>query len=414
MYRQNLRKNVADLFRIHVVASPDIRSPVHEVGNTTFFHITHENLYLVAVSKANVSVAVIFEFLYKLANLGKSYFGRFTEESVKNNFALIYELLDEVLDFGYPQNTETNTLKMYITTEGITTEKAIKEDSSKITIQATGAISWRQPGIKYRKNEAFVDVIENLNVLMSSNGDVLRSDINGQIMVRTFLSGMPECKFGLNDRLMMEVLEEKGARKSASKATTGTVQLEDCQFHQCVRLGKFESDRTISFIPPDGEFELMRYRAIENIDIPFRIHSIVTEIGKSKVDYQIAVKSLFPSKLFASNVVIRIPTPSNAINVNLRSSHGRCKYEPSENSVIWKVSRFTGGHEYVLSGDVNLTLMTEQKSWTRPPIHVSFSILMFTSSGLVVRYLRVFEKNNYNSVKWVRYITKAGNYEVRI
>jgi hypothetical protein len=38
----------------------------------------------------------------------------------------------------------------------------------------------------------------------------------------------------------------------------GAVELDDCQFHQCVRLGKFDSDRSISFIPPDGEFELMR------------------------------------------------------------------------------------------------------------------------------------------------------------
>lgn len=36
------------------------------------------------------------------------------------------------------------------------------------------------------------------------------------------------------------------------------VEIDDCQFHQCVKLGKFDSDRTISFIPPDGEFELMR------------------------------------------------------------------------------------------------------------------------------------------------------------
>ena len=27
---------------------------------------------------------------------------------------------------------------------------------------------------------------------------------------------------------------------------------------QCVKLSKFETERAISFIPPDGEFELMR------------------------------------------------------------------------------------------------------------------------------------------------------------
>lgn len=36
--------------------------------------------------------------------LFKSYFGgEFSEQSVKSNFVLIYELLDEVMDFGYPQ-----------------------------------------------------------------------------------------------------------------------------------------------------------------------------------------------------------------------------------------------------------------------------------------------------------------------
>lgn len=90
---------------------------------------------------------------------------------VKNNFVLIYELLDEILDFGYPQNSETDTLKMYITTEGVKSEQAVREDSAKITIQATGATSWRRADVKYRKNEAFVDVVENVNLLMSSKGE---------------------------------------------------------------------------------------------------------------------------------------------------------------------------------------------------------------------------------------------------
>ena len=29
-------------------------------------------------------------------------------------------------------------------------------------------------------------------------------------------------------------------------------------FSQCVKLSKFETERAISFIPPDGEFELMK------------------------------------------------------------------------------------------------------------------------------------------------------------
>ena len=45
------------------------------------------------------------------------------------------------------------------------------------------------------------------------------------------------------------------------------IEMEDVNFHQCVRLSKFETDRTISFIPPDGAFELMSYRLNTQVSI---------------------------------------------------------------------------------------------------------------------------------------------------
>ncbi|KAF8443546.1 Mu homology domain-containing protein [Terfezia claveryi] len=409
---------LSDVFRIQVISNAQVRSPILTLGSTTFSHVKHENIYIVGVTKSNANAALVFEFLYRLIALGKSYFGKFDEEAVKNNFVLIYELLDEILDFGYPQNTETDTLKMYITTEGVKSERAI-EDSSRITMQATGALSWRRADVKYRKNEAFVDVIEDVNLLMSAQGTVLRADVNGQIVMRAYLSGVPECKFGLNDRLLLDgdgltrPSGNKGGQK-ATRAAAGSVTLEDCQFHQCVKLGKFDTDRIISFVPPDGEFELMRlYRATENVNLPFRVHAIVNEIGKTKVEYQVAIRANYGAKLFATNVIIRIPTPLNTANISTRTSQGKAKYEPSENYIVWKIARFTGQSEYVLSADATLTSMTNQKAWSRPPLNLSFSLLMFTSSGLLVRYLKVFEKSNYSSVKWVRYMTRAGSYEIR-
>jgi AP-2 complex subunit mu-1 len=109
-----------------------------------------------------------------------------------------------VLDCGYPQNSEVDTLKLYITTESVRSKRAILEDLAKITIQATGAISWRRDDIKYKKNEAFIDVIESVNLLLSVQGNVLRADVSGQILMRAYLSGTPECKFGLNDRVLLE------------------------------------------------------------------------------------------------------------------------------------------------------------------------------------------------------------------
>ena len=67
--------------------------------------------------------------------------------------------------------------------------------------------------------------------------------------MRAYLSGTPECKFGLNDKLVIDKNE---------RGVSDAVELDDCRFHQCVRLDEFDSQRTISFIPPDGEFELMK------------------------------------------------------------------------------------------------------------------------------------------------------------
>jgi len=46
----------------------------------------------------------------------------------------------------------------------------IQEESSRITTQATGATSWRRGEVKYKKNEAFVDVVETINLSMSAKG----------------------------------------------------------------------------------------------------------------------------------------------------------------------------------------------------------------------------------------------------
>ena len=65
-------------------------------------------MWICAVTKDNINAATVFEFLNRIVNVMQSYFTKISEENIKNNFVLIYELLDEILDFGYPQNTEVN------------------------------------------------------------------------------------------------------------------------------------------------------------------------------------------------------------------------------------------------------------------------------------------------------------------
>lgn len=93
-FRSDCRPRLADIFRIQVISNVNVRSPILTLGSTTFSHIRHENIYLVAVTKSNANAALVFEFLERLRGLGKAYFGKFDEEGVKNNFVLVYELLD--------------------------------------------------------------------------------------------------------------------------------------------------------------------------------------------------------------------------------------------------------------------------------------------------------------------------------
>ncbi len=63
--------------------------------------------------------------------------------------------------------------------------------------------SWRPEGIVHKKNEIYIDVIEDVNVLFSAKGTILRTDVSGVIKLKCLLSGMPECKLGMNDKLLM-------------------------------------------------------------------------------------------------------------------------------------------------------------------------------------------------------------------
>ncbi|KAG8929794.1 hypothetical protein FRC00_001414 [Tulasnella sp. 408] len=159
----------------------------------------------------------------------------------------------------------------------------------------------------------------------------------------------------------------------------------------------------------------MKYRCTRDVNLPLKVMPTVVEHGRTKVEYNVTVRTNFSSKLYATEIALRIPTPLNATKVDAKYQHGKAKYTPSENVLLWKIPRMQGGTEATLTAIADLTSTTNQKPWARPPIDVDFQVLMLTASGLSVRYLKVFEKSNYHSVKWVRYLTKAsGTYQIRI
>ncbi|KAE9607386.1 putative clathrin adaptor, mu subunit [Lupinus albus] len=443
LYRDDVGGNMVDAFRTHIMQTKELGvCPVRQIGGCSFFYMKISNVYIVIVVSSNANVACAFKFVVEegpsnfsklmqimmcwllrlewleahcAVALFKSYFGgAFDEDAIRNNFVLIYELLDEIMDFGYPQNLSPEILKLYITQEGVRSpfsSKAADKAVPNATLQVTGAVGWRREGLVYKKNEVFLDIVESVNLLMSSKGSVLRCDVTGKVLMKCFLSGMPDLKLGLNDKIG---LEKESQLKSRPTKSGKTIELDDVTFHQCVNLTRFNAEKTVSFVPPDGEFELMKYRITEGVNLPFKVLPTIKELGRTRMEVNVKVKSVFSAKMFALGVVVKIPVPKQTAKTNFTVTSGKAKYNASIDCLVWKIRKFPGQTESTLSAEVELiSTMTEKKSATKPPIQMEFQVPMFTASGLRVRFLKVWEKSGYNTVEWVRYITKAGSYEIR-
>jgi AP-1 complex subunit mu len=99
--------------------------------------------------------------------------------------------------------------------------------------------------------------------------------------------------------------------------------MEDVKFHQCVRLARFESDRTNSFIPPDGEFELMSYRILKPVNPLVWVEAAVEAHRGSRVEYLVKVKGQFKRRSTANNVEIFVPIPYDADSLMV-TGRSRC------------------------------------------------------------------------------------------
>ncbi|KAG5138083.1 hypothetical protein JHK82_022814 [Glycine max] len=400
---------------------PQSQDPVVYDNGVTYLFIQHSNVFLMMATRQNCNAASLLFFLHRIVDVFKHYFEELEEESLRDNFVVVYELLDEIMDFGYPQYTEAKILSEFIKTDAYRMEV-----TQRPPMAVTNAVSWRSEGINYKKNEVFLDVVESVNILVNSNGQIIRSDVVGALKMRTYLSGMPECKLGLNDRVLLE---------AQGRTTKGkSIDLEDIKFHQCVRLARFENDRTISFIPPDGSFDLMTYRLSTQVKPLVWVEAQVEKHSKSRIEIMVKARSQFKERrplymylllqttqenLFystATNVEIELPVPADATNPNVRTSMGSASYAPEKDALIWKIRSFPGGKEYMLRAEFHLPSIVDEEATPerKAPIRVKFEIPYFTVSGIQVRYLKIIEKSGYQALPWVRYITMAGEYELRL
>mmetsp|Transcript_10929 Transcript_10929/g.32342 ORF Transcript_10929/g.32342 Transcript_10929/m.32342 type:complete len:492 (-) Transcript_10929:468-1943(-) len=393
----------------------------------SYVHVKRNGLIFGCSTARNVSPCTVIELLSRIAKVFKDYCGTLSEEAIRKNFILLYELLDEMIDYGYPQVTRTENLKSFIYNEPIVVSP-VANTGSMVNPKTVSASAVHKPVISSvtekgrktnlsanQKNEIFVDILERLNVLFSNNGYVLNSTIDGCIQMKSYLAGNPALRLALNEDLVV-------GRQNSPGGGYGSVILDDINFHDCVNLSEFEYAKTLQFLPPEGEFALLNYRTTGEFTPPFRMYPSIEETGPKMIELSLLVRAEMPDKHFGANVSIEVPLPrctssaSCTLITSPKAAGVSAEYISQDRKVVWSFKKLPGGSEQTLR--VKVTLNQACTSHIRRevgPINMDFEIPMYNVSGLQVKYLRIAEDMpGYTPYRWVRYVTQSNSYVCRL
>jgi len=392
----------------------------------SYLHVKRNGLIFGCATARNVSPITIVELLSKIAKVFKDYCGTLSEEALRKNFILLYELLDEMIDYGYPQITQTENLKLFVYNEPIVVapvastgtmvnpKTAAASAVHKPVIAAVNSNGKKNASTTNQKNEIFVDILERLNVLFSNNGYVLNSSIDGCIQMKSYLAGSPELRLALNEDLQIK-------KNGDPTSTYASVTLDDIIFNNCVNLTEFENGRTLSFIPPDGEFVVLSYRMTGEFRVPFRVFPAIEETSPTTIEISILIRAEIPDNHFGANVSVEIPLPRTTTTASctmLTHSPGpaSAEYVSQDRKILWTMKKFPGSTEQTLKVKVTFSSpCTTQLRKEIGPINLNFEIPMYNVSNLQVRYLRIAEGiPGYSPYRWVRYVTQSSSYVCRL
>jgi AP-4 complex subunit mu-1 len=420
-YRGDVPKDAPETFLRKVVEKTET-SPIFQVDGVNFMCVRKNGLFFLCTTVHNMSPAFVIELLTQLTKVCKDYIGVLNEESLRKNFTLIYELVDEIMDFGYPQCAATADLQAFVFNEAAPVSTA-KENKLLPTLKAAPKtmsskavhkpISLRDSSARSDKNEIFVDVIDRISATFNSNGQVRTFSIDGSIQMKSYLTGSPELHLALNDELVIS--------GGGGKAGYGMVELDNVNFHECVQLEKFEQEKMLVLEPPHGEFVLMNFHigALRHEgQIPFRITPMLTPLSEYKQELRLQIRAEFSDKFHGANVKVQFTVPKSSTGATVElmpQAKGQSwEYDDATKTVTWLLRKFQGSTQQNIGCKFVVSAGSNPKK-EMGPISMSFEIPMYNVSQLQVQHLKIVERNKaYNPHRWVRCLTHADSYVCRI
>lgn len=402
-YRGLIQRTICDAFTDELRKSEPLKEvvPVIETPKYYLVNIAVNSLYFVAVCPRDTDALMVIEFLNRIADTFRSYFGKeapLTEETLKDNIFTIYQLLDEIGDGGSPFTTELNILQEMIappTFLGKVADKITGGGASVSSVLPDGLLTnvyWRRANARYANNDIYLDIIEHVHTTIDRNGLTLSSEVAGEVQANAKLSGMPD-------------LSLKFANASI---------LDDVSLHPCVRYARYDREKIISFIPPDGEFKLMEFRIVGNIQLPLYVKPTLypTESGLH-VQIVVGTKPTLLGDRSIEDVVLTIPFSKNTASFGLSSQTGSVHFDDATKIASWNIGRLRSNNTstVVLEGNITYSVGAPRTDFN-PSISLGFSVTSWSASGLKVDSLLLFNEK-YTPQKYVRSITKGGNVQIR-
>lgn len=360
-------------------------APVIDAGRHFFIHIQRDGLFILGVVQGDTAPLFVLDLLERIYAVFVDYFGKFSVSVLKAHFTVVYQLLDEMVDYGVPFTTEPNILRDIVSPPSVVTALAgsvlgQSQVASGLPSAAVSEVDWRRRDVKHRTNEMFVDMVETVHCIMEASGQMVSADVSAVFECDCLLSGMPDLTLFFNRPELMD----------------------DVSFHRCVRHKVWEKSKQISFIPPDGKFKLLTFRAKGNIQLPLSIDpKVKLAAGGGSITVRLTPRDVSAKPLTDVAVEIRF---SKAISTaTLMADSGRVIYDDTTKVCTWDVGTMKPSQTIELSGTI---LLPAGQECDPPTMFVSFSQMGWTPTGLKVTELRI-SRETYSAFKGVRQIAKA-------
>lgn len=209
---------------------------------------------------------------------------------------------------------------------------------------------------------------------------------------------------------------------------------DDVSFHPCVRFKRWEAERLLSFIPPDGNFRLMSYHISSQsvVAIPIYIrHNFSIKTGEQgRLDLTIGPRNTLGRTV--DKVKLELTMPRCVLNCLLTPNQGKYTFDSVSKTLSWDVGRIDvsklpnirgtvsrrGRDKWLKKRFIDFVLQVSITPGStnidaNPSINVQFQISQLAVSGLKVNRLDMYGEK-YKPFKGVKYLTKAGKFQVRM